>query len=1169
MKKTLAINPSFLRFKNDKKSIQLLIAYVMRLSFTVICLTLISAQVLWAKNGNGQAFDNVSISISLKNENLKSAFKKIENKTNFRFAFKEAQIRKYKNITLTAGTRSLKEVLQLILAGTNLTYKQVGSNIIIYHAYQIAMGYGDSLQNFAEYEVANGIITGKVTNEKGEPLSGASIEIKKGKGALTNEKGDFLITDVKPGKYQLTVSFTGYEIITKEINVSDGETVSVNITLIEKAGALSDVVVIGYGTQKRRAITGAIASVTGKTIAELPVASVEQALQGRIAGVSVVNNGAPGTSPIVRIRGISSISFASDPLYVIDGFPTGNLANFDSRDIESVEVLKDASAAAIYGSRATNGVVLITTKKGKRNGKIQVNYDSYIGTQNAWKKLDLLNTTQYLTYERAINGNAGINPPPRLEPANFNKPIYVGATQTYAQTNTNWQDTYFKSGMITQHNVSVSGGNDISRFYSSAGYFKQDGIVQNPGFERGNFRINSEHNISKVFTFGENLFLSYSTQHQDGGGLLLSTVVNLPYLPVYDPTTLSGFRGAANSIDGADPVNPVEFGKYAAYNTGKTVKLLGTAFLEIKLASFLKFRSTFGVDHADLAIHQFSPIYDDNGTKSATVSTISDIENKSTSLLYTQQLTFDKTFGQHHINVTGVYEQQGARSFYQLATGNQSTNAIQTLQGATNVSATSQRSENLLLSYLGRVNYDFAGKYLLSAAIRRDGLSIWAPGKKYASFPSGSIGWKIDQESFMKNAKAVSELKLRAGYGVTGLNATGIFPSLLGLPNDYPWQAVVSANGATYPFNNTITIGNASYYDQLGNTNLEWEKTKQLNIGLDLGLFHNKITFTVEYFNRKTENLILSVPTPPSFGFYGSGVYSNVGAMSNKGFELQATYDKTQGSFTWNLSGNISFITNKVVSMNTPNATIDVGGTSAFGGGAPLTRTMAGQSIQSFYGWVVDGIFQSQAEVNSSPTQQSGTGPGDLKFKDLNGDGKITDADRTFLGSYLPKYSYALNYGAKYKNFDLSLFFQGVQGNKIFDAARIVSEGMARLMNASTVVLNAWTPSNTKTNIPRAYSGDPNQNVRPSNRWIEDGSYLRLKSLIIGYNMPHATLQSLAKGAISSVRLYVSSQNLLTITKYKGWDPEIGSQNGTLTNGVDYGQYPAARSFQFGLQVGF
>ena len=1004
-------------------------------------------------------------------------------------------------------------------------------------------------------------IAGKVTNDKGDGLAGVSVVVKgTAKGTATNQAGEFNI-NAEVGE-TLVFSMVGYKQFTAVV----GQENELSVTMVAEMVNMNEVIIVGYGTQRRSSLTGAIASVSGKTIAELPVASVESALQGRVAGLTVTNNGEPGTTPIVRIRGISSISFASDPLYVIDGFPTGNLSNFNSRDIESVEVLKDASAAAIYGSRATNGVILITTKKGRRDSKFRVNLDSYIGTQAPWREIDLLNTEQYLKYERALNGAAGIALPPRLETANFNKPIYDGTTQTYAQTNTDWQDAYFKSGVITQQDLSLGGGNEKSRFFASAGYFKQDGIAVGVNYERGNFRLNTEHIISKVFTFGENLFISYSKQRYDNTSgnrtRLVNVIRSLPYLPVFDPTTIGGYRGAENSVDASDPTNPVEDAELLGNATNKTLKLLGTAYLDINFTPWLRFRSTFGVDYVNLNQHQFSPIFNDKG-RNATVSTIRDQKNVATTTLFTEQLTFDKTFGDHHINVTGVFEVQGTKSSQENASGNQNSNDIEVLRGATNVSYVSTKSENFLQSMVGRVNYEYAGKYLFSAAIRRDGLSLWAPGKKYANFPSASVGWRIDQEQFMRNAPFISELKVRAGYGETGLNAVAA------LNNDYPWQVTVFANGATYPFNNVNSTGNGSYYNALGNSELEWEKTKQTNIGLDFGVLNNRITLSAEYFMRKTENLILNVPTPPSFGFAGVGVLANVASMENKGLELQAGYNKTGGEFTWNLTGNISFIRNKVLSLNTETATIDQGGDQDFGGGTPITRTQAGHVIQSFYGYVVEGIFQSADEVSKSPTQNPGTAAGDLKFADLDKDGKITDNDRAFIGDYLPKFSYALNFGARYKNFDASLFFQGVQGNKIFNAARIISEGMARLFGSGTAVMNAWSESNKNTDIPRAISGDPNQNVRPSTRWIEDGSYLRLKNIIVGYTIPARTLQSVTKGAISSFRLYISSQNLLTLTGYDGWDPEIGSKNTTLTNGIDYGQYPAARSFQFGLQVGF
>ncbi|MBW8687393.1 TonB-dependent receptor [Chitinophaga sp. B61] len=1017
-------------------------------------------------------------------------------------------------------------------------------------------------------------VRGRVLDETGKPLSGVTVAVRNtNRGTVTGADGNYTIT-ASAGEV-LQYSFIGYTAT--QVTVGSGANYQVN--LAPNSQSLEQMVVIGYGAQKKSSLTGSVASVNSKTIAELPVVSVQQALQGRVAGLTVTNNGTPGADPIIRIRGISSISYASDPLYVIDGFPTSNLASFDSRDVQSVEVLKDASAAAIYGSRATNGVIIITTKKGSREGKPRVTFDSYAGVQSAWKTIDLLNTQQYLQYERALNGAAGISRPPRLEDANFNQPIYEGTNQTFAQTNTDWQDAYFKKALITQSHVSVSGGNDASRYFMSAGHLKQDGIAQGVNYERGNFRINSEHNVSKVFTVGENVLLSYSKQRYDntqGNRTRLANVIRaLPYLPVYDPTTNGGFRNAENSVDGADPTNPVTDALLLGDAHRQVFKLLGTVYAQVNLTSWLNFRSTFGADYVSTYQHEFLPIYNDKG-RNATVATINDQRANRTTLLYTQQLTFDKTFGRHHINAVAVYERQQADNFGETQSGNQTTNDRETFVGATNVTAFSARTATLIQSYIGRVSYDFAGKYLLSGAIRRDGLSVWAPGRKFQSFPSVSAGWKIDQEEFLKPVTAISELKVRGGWGITGLNAIGIFPALQNsiLANEYPWQAVVQANGATYPFGNTISVGNASYYNQLASSGLEWEKTKQLNIGVDLGLFNNKVTLTAEWYRRQTDNLILTIPTPYSFGYGGTGSQLNAASMRNNGVDIQLGYNKTSGSFTWNVSGNIGFITNRILSLNTPGATIDAGADADFGNGN-MTRTVAGQPIQSFYGYVVDGIFQSQDEVNKSPEQIAGTdpakstAPGDIKFKDLNGDGRITADDRTFLGTYIPKFTYALNYSANYKNFDMSLFFQGVQGNKIFNGTRVLREGMARLFGAGVEVLDAWTPTNTNTDIPRAISGDPNQNARVSDRWIEDGSYLRLKNVILGYTLPASALRTLTNGAITNFRVYVSSQNLLTFTSYKGWDPEIGTKNTTLTNGIDYGQYPSARSFQFGLQVGF
>jgi len=1086
---------------------------------------------------------SVKVSASFGDVSIASALNQLQGKCSYVFTY-NADLLPPKTIKATFRNQPLNEVLEFVLKNTGLGYLEKNKYILII-----------PISKTAETK-AQARVSGTVSDSTGNVLPGVNIAVEGKQRATTTDKdGRFSLTANAGDK--LVFSMIGF--VRKEIVVGD-ETV-LNVVLADAKSSLSEVVVVGYGTQKRTSLTGAVSSVSAELINALPVPNVAQALQGRVPGLNVINNGGPGAAPIIQIRGVSSINGSSSPFYVIDGVPAGNLASFDNADVQNVEVLKDASAAAIYGSRATNGVILITTQKGT-NQKLKVNLSSFTGIEETYKRIDLLNTNQYLQYERALNGNAGIGLPPRLQPAAFNQPIYAGATQTFAQTNTDWQDAYFKSGLLTRQNVSLSGGNESSRFYTSAGFFKQDGIVQGLGYQRENFRINSEHKITKAVTFGENLYLVHSRQRSEGSTGIRSKLINvvrsLPYLPVYDPTTNGGYRGAENSVDGSDPTNPLEDAVLLGDNHNNTSRLFGSAYLNFQFTPWLSFRSTFGLDHSEVTIHGFSPVYDDKG-RSATVATINDQKNNSDSFLYTQQLTFNKSIGQHHINVTAVYETQDGKGSNVVSSGNQASNDIQTFAGATNINLVSSKDRSFLVSYVGRLNYEFADKYLLSAAIRKDGYSAWAPNHKYATFPSGSIGWRINKENFMQALPAVSELKLRAGYGVTGLASVG----------NYAWQALVNENASTYPFANTLTVGNATYYNQLGNKELEWEKTKQLNIGIDLGLLRNKFTLSAEYYKRQTNNLILQVPTPMSFGLNKVGVFANVGSMYNSGFDFQLGYHEHGGKFKYDVIGIISTVRNKVLALNSTNAILDAGADANFGSGYAITRTQAGQPIQSFYGFVTDGIFQTQDQINQSPVQVAGkTAPGDIKFKDLNNDGVINSDDRMFLGSNLPKFNYSLNLSASYQNFDGSIFFQGVQGNKIYNAARVIEEGMGRLYNAGTAVLNAWTPTNTNTDIPRAISGDPNQNSRASNRWLESGSFLRFKNVTLGYNIPKASLSKVLNGSITNLRIYVASQNLLTITKYKGWDPEIGYSNGNLTSGVDYGQYPSARSFSIGLQVG-
>ena len=1101
----------------------------------------------------GGLSQDVKVTLSLNGVKMTTFFKAIEKETKYRFTFSNDIIPPGRIVTVNAKETPLLQVMDAVIMQTKLKYRfDETSGVFI---------ISEKKDPFSDATIMR-TITGTVTRDDNEPLVGVSVQVKgSAKATTTDNNGSFSI-EVEDKAKVLVFSFIG--MATQEVNVDGKTSVNVTMTLLNKA--LNEVVVIGYGTQKRTLVTGAVSSVGAKTLNELPAVTISQALQGRVAGLQVTNNGSPGTEPIVRIRGISSISFASDPLYVVDGFPTGDLAAIDVKDIESVDVLKDASAAAIYGSRATSGVITITTKKGRRDGKLSVSLDSYVGTQEVTQRLSLLNTQQFMQYALAYRGSQV----PRLTTPSIDQPIYTGASQTYGQTNTDWQDAYFKKGVMTQHNVNLAGGNDISRFYTSAGYTDQQGTTPGVAYRRYNFRINSDHKISKLFTFGENLYVASGEQAYDNNETgsrsnLVNVIRMMPHIPVYDPTSNGGYRGVDATKDGGDPTNPVE--DAALKNPGKrtTAKIFGTAFLEIGLTNWLKFKSTFGIDYANGLDYRFAPIFNDNGAvagSSANQATITNNRSVSTVQLFTQQLTFDKTYGNHHVNVVAVVEQQNQKTKQENGSGNQPSNDLRTLNNATNISVQTLVGDNSLLSYLGRVNYDYNSKYLLSFAVRRDGLSIWAPGKKWATFPSASVGWRLDQEKFIAEIPQISELKIRAGYGLTGLNGL-----VLG---NYPWQVNVSAGSALYPFGGSTNGGLASSIQSLGNKELEWETTKQLNFGVDLGLLKNKITLTAEYYQRKTDNLILAVPLAPSLGYINNTVYQNVGGMKNNGFEFQLGYTKREGAFKWNASTNMSFVTNQVTKLAEGVTNIERGGDADFGS-YNITRTQVGNYVQGFYGWVVEGIFQNAADVTKHAFQKAGTAPGDLMFKDLNNDGKIDLDDRQYLGSFIPKVTYAFNLGANYKNFDASVFFQGVQGNKIFNATRVITEGMVRFFNAGTDVLNAWTPTNTNTNIPRAASSDPNENARPSTRFVEDGSFLRLKNFIVGYNVAAPALRTLTKGTVKNLRLYVSAQNIFTFTKYKGYDPEVGNRtpNNSLTSGIDFAVYPQPKSFLIGIQAGF
>lgn len=1003
-------------------------------------------------------------------------------------------------------------------------------------------------------------VTGTVTDDGGIPLIGVNIQ-KKGSnvGAITDIDGTYTISASSGDT--LTFSYIGYR--TQDIPVSGRSVLAV--ILENDLTALDEVIVIGYGSQKKGSVTGAVSSISSDVITALPVASFAEAIQGRLPGVLVTNNGGPGEDPVVRIRGIGSISFASNPLYVVDGFPVGGLGDFDNNDIESISVLKDASAAAIYGSRAANGVILVTTKRGRSSG-LSVNYNGYAGFDEEWNRLDLLNREQYLEYGRELLTNAGDALPERW--SNLNQPIYEGATQTYAETDVDYQEALFQRGLNTAHNISFSGGNESSKFYSSFGYFKQEGIIVGRNYERFNARVNSDHTVLNRLKFGQTLTVvgtERANEVTEGGrNQLTHTIRSVPYIPINDPTLPGGYRRPDNA-DGSDPNNPIKLALFDRnFDTG--TRLMGTAYAGIELFEGLEYRFTAGLDWRLSRNQQILPIFFD-GFAGIEDMNLTDTRTIFSGTYYSNQLSFNRDFGKHNFDVVAIAERQDSENDQMTGNGLRPTNDLQIIGGVDNPQITGSLDETTLYSFAGRLNYNFAGRYLLGASIRRDGSSKFAEGNKWNTFPSISAGWVISEESFMQGINNLSVFKIRASWGKIGFEGIGAYGSQVGI-----------LNNTSAVFGNENVRG--AFFNRLPNRELEWEITEMTNIGVDLGFYNNRLQFSAEWFQRATDNLILTVPQPPSQGF-STSTDANVGGVDNWGMEFQGVYiSNPRKDFTWDVTVNFGLFRNEVTALATETGAIFSGSVQDFGG-FDVTRTVAGESIQHFYGWEVEGIFQSAAQIaeynargDAGTPYQANAAPGDLIFRDIDGDGTITPDDRTILGNYIPDFNYGIRFGAQFKNFYASIFLNGVQGNDIYNGTKVLAQGGIRLFNAGVEVLDAWTPQNTDTDIPRMVNGDPNGNTRTSDRFIEDGSFLRLQNVRIGYRFPDTMINKNGKGAVKNLEVYLTGSNLLTFTKYTGYDPEIGFRTtgpggGLLSNGIDFGQYPRPRNLSIGVRAGF
>ena len=1022
-----------------------------------------------------------------------------------------------------------------------------------------------SLALYAQELNVKGVVT---SADDGQPIPGATVVVKgKTTGIITKLDGVYSLK--VPGNATLIFSFVGLK--TQEVAVNNKTTI--NVVLASATEAIEEVVVVGYGTQKKSVVTGAISSVKAKDLEKVSPGRVDQALQGRVSGVTVASNsGQPGSTATIRVRGVTTFGDGgNNPLWVVDGVvvDAGGIGYLNQSDIESIEVLKDAASSAIYGTRAATGVILVTTKKGSA-GKISVSYNGFYGTSAPAKMLNLLNATQYgaLLNERSVAGGGNV----------------IFSNLGSLGKGTDWQKAIFNNNANRySHEVSVSGGNDKSNFYFSFGIQDQQGIVATDisNFNQKNIRLNSTHKISKIFTFGETV--GYTHQKQLGIGNTnsefggpLSSAINLdPTTPIVvtDPAVAnaapysvnpvvrdaSGNPYGISSIVGQEMTNPMAYLKTRMGQYGWSDNFVGNAYVQAAITKDIVIKSSVGAKLAYWGDQGFNPVY----YLSATTQLLKNNIYKNNSNVFNwnieNTLTYSKTLNDHSFNLllgqAAYVDNHGGYAgvtLYDLPiTSYKDASYNFNIPDATNrVGGASDFVEHKLSSLFSRLNYNYKEKYLFTGIYRRDGSSRFGSNHKYGVFPSFSLGWVVSKEDFWKANDIINTLKIRGGYGVVGNDAI----------SDFGYLSTVGG-GFNYTVGNSGKITTGYAPASLDNPDLRWEQTAQANIGFEARLFKS-LNVTVDYYSKKTSGILRPVTIPGYVGVSSSPV-GNIADMQNNGLELELAYTKKFGQLNFAANGNIAYLKNKVTYVASDANYIT--GDASFQSMGAVTRTQAGQSYNAFYGYKTAGIFQNAAEISSYVNAKGGliqpnAKPGDFRWVDTNGDGTITELDKTFLGTSIPKYTFGLTLNFDYKNFDLMVFASGAAGNKIFQGLRRLDISNS---NWQTVALSRWTGDGTSNTYPRLTSNDTNGNFgNMSDFYLEKGDYVRLKVVQIGYTLP-AYLVS--KASITKLRFYLSAENLLTLTKYTGYDPEIGG--GVF--GIDKGVYPQARSFMLGVQLQF
>lgn len=1082
---------------------------------------------------------NINVQSELK---LIDLFELIEEQTEYKFVFQD-EVKNINYIFKTKGELSLENIIQKIEKETNLSFLITDKLISV------------KLSNNNKTKSLKGYVFDSSTNQ---PLISATLRTQSS-GVISNSDGSFSLK-ISESDSIIKVTYVGYK--EKVIKLNNAKS-PINIYLEPDQALSEEVLVVGYSTQKAKDLTGAISKVDVDRINNAPVNGVEQALQGQVSGVQITNDGSPGGGTSVRIRGFGTIG-DNDPLYIIDGIPTKtNLNNFSMNDIESIQVLKDASATAIYGSRASNGVVIITTKSGKNNSAL-ISYDFYSGYQVPTNLPKMLNTQEYVDLLWEAERNSGKTPTNDLfgDGADPVIPEFIDDEQIIRASvpGTDWFDELFNPALISNHQLSFQKRSDLVNTFISLNYMNQDGIMNYTSFEKFGVRINSSINQGN-WNFGENIYISSANTksvptNQALGSRIIHTYRINPVVPVYD--IHGDFAGPVNGVQGA--LNPIGINYLDKDDDDRVNRLFGNLFAHYEIIEGLNIKSNVGIDYSYREIIDYDPKYQMGITGRGETSFL--LANINT-LQFTLNSLAEYKFNYLKNNFTVLSGFEVVDYSYKEMGGTASNfltdelDFIQLNTGDGKLSNFSGGTDWALVSQFGRLDYNYNEKYLFSASIRRDGSSRFSEANRYGYFPAFSMGWRASEESFLKDLSFISNLKFRFSWGRSGNQEIGDFTSFSTFSAS-AWDTYYDIEGN----NQNANIGLKS--TRIGNPNIKWETTTQSNFGINYSPINN-LSFNIDYFIKNTEDILLQRPTLAIEG-QAEAPFVNLGEIRNTGVELEATYfNNLWNDLNMTLNGNITFIKNEVVALADDVIYLTGIVNNTFSRDLTLTRTQVGFPISQFYGHVADGIFKNQTEVNTH-AEQDGKGIGRIRYKDLNNDGVIDENDRQVIGSPHPDFMFGLNLGFNYKGFDLQVFLQGVYGNEIYNFTRYYTDFFYDLGNRHERIKDAWSTTNINSEIPRISSVDVNNELRPSTYFIEDGSFLRIKNVQLGYtfnNLFHS---------INLLRIYIQAQNLFTFTNYEGMDPEVGLVNYSnpernLDIGVDRGIYPNSRSFLLGINI--